>query len=123
VVRGSQPEITLNGPLDQKWEAGVAYVDPSGTITDPFEGDLSRLLSSDAGEKVDVSTPGMYTVTYLMTAPDAQNLLANSKTRTVTVADTIEPVGDRLNLKLRFPEDCSNLSSHTLLAADYRSLH
>jgi len=92
VVRGSQPEITLNGPLDQKWEAGVAYVDPGGKITDPDEGDLSLLLSSDASEKVDVATPSTYTVTYFMTAPNAKSIIANSKTRTVTVADTIKPV-------------------------------
>jgi hypothetical protein len=92
VVDGSPPEIILNGPLDQKWEAGVAYVDPGGTIADPFEGDLSHLLSSDASEKVNVRTPGTYTVTYFMRSPDAQNLFADIKTRMVTVADTIKPV-------------------------------
>jgi hypothetical protein len=96
VVSGSQPVIILNGDLNQKWEAGVAYVDPGGTISDPFEGDLSQLLSSDASEKVDVSNPGTYTVTYFMTSPDAQNLLASSKTRTVTVADTIKPVREEI---------------------------
>jgi hypothetical protein len=70
----------------------MAYEDPGGKIVDPFEGDLSSLLASDADNTVDTSTLGTYTVTYTMTEPDVQNLRANPKTRTVIVVDTTKPV-------------------------------
>ena len=91
VVEGTVPEIILKGPITLNWEAGVPYVDPGGRIQDPFEGDLSRLLEDTPGD-VDVTTPGTYTVTYFMKGQDVQGLIANQKTRTVIVADTIKPV-------------------------------
>ena len=95
VVDGTQPVIQLRGPLVQPSEAGLPYEDPGGTIQDPFEGDLSNLLASDASRTVNTMIPGTYFVTYTMTEPDAQNLRADPRTRTVVVKDTIKPVSGK----------------------------
>jgi hypothetical protein len=84
--------ITLNGRVDMTTEAGQDFLDPLGNITDFIEGNLTSDLGSDAATAVNTSVLGVYTVTYYMTKPDNQGLLAFNVTRTVRVADRTKPV-------------------------------
>jgi hypothetical protein len=92
VIDPTEPEIKLNGPVDMTTEAGQAFIDPFGTITDLIEGDLTADLASDAATAVNTNVLGVYTVTYYMTKADKQGLLAFNVTRIVRVVDRIKPV-------------------------------
>jgi hypothetical protein len=92
VIDPTEPVIKLNGRVDMTTEAGQAFIDPFGTITDPSEGDLTADLASDAATVVNTNTLGVYTVTYYMTKADKQGLLAFNVTRTVSVVDRTKPV-------------------------------
>ena len=92
VVKGNMPIINLNGKRSMVWEAGVPFVDPSGTIIDTIQPELSDQLVSDAATAVNVNSLGTYTITYTMAKADIQGLIAAPLVRTVTVQDTISPV-------------------------------
>jgi hypothetical protein len=95
IIGFAEPAIKLIGRVDMTTDAGQAFADPFGTISDPIEGDLTADLASDAATAVNTNVLGVYTVTYYMTKADKQGLLAFNVTRTVRVVDRISPVSGR----------------------------
>lgn len=92
IIVGGRPFISLNGKVTMDWEAGVAFVDPLGTITDSLQPDLDVHLNSDANTAVNVNRLGVYNVTYSMAKADNQGYFAEPVVRTVIVKDTQAPV-------------------------------
>ncbi len=88
VVDTTPPVITLIGPASLTVEAAVPYVDQGATASDIAAGDLTASIVTV--NNVNVSTPGVYTVTYNVTDPS--NNAAAEVIRTVTVVDTTAPV-------------------------------
>ncbi len=80
------PEITLLGNITVTHEAASAYSDPGATWTDAVDGNGT----TDVSAAVNVSVPGMYTLTY--SKSDVAGNAATQVTRTVTVQDTTIPV-------------------------------
>jgi formylglycine-generating enzyme required for sulfatase activity len=82
------PVITLLGDNPVTLECGDSYTDAGATADDVCDGDLTAFLSTV--NPVNVSVPGVYTVTYNVS--DAASNPAIEVTRTVTVEDTTVPV-------------------------------
>jgi hypothetical protein len=73
-----------------KWEAGVPWIDPGGTVTDNVDGDIPWDRVQITGDPVDVTHLGNYTVRYDVF--DAAGNAAVQVVRVVTVVDTTGPV-------------------------------
>ncbi|KAG1707638.1 Pesticidal crystal protein Cry22Aa [Nymphon striatum] len=86
VADTTKPVISLVGANPQTIEAGGSYTELGATIVDHETG-LTAVIDASA---VDTSTPGDYSVTYNVT--DSAGNIADTVTRTVTVADTTKPV-------------------------------
>ena len=85
-VDDTAPLITLLGNATVTHEAAVAYSDAGATWTDAVDGNGTAVLSGS----VNVSVPGVYTLTY--SKSDVAGNAATQVTRTVTVQDTTIPV-------------------------------
>ena len=70
------------------WEAGVAWVEPGGTVQDNYDGVIPWSNVVVTGP-VDVAKPGTYPVHYSVRDSSGNEGVAD---RTVTVADTRPPV-------------------------------
>jgi len=77
------PVITLLGDNPMSLEVGSTYVEPGATATDDVDGDISADIII-AGDTVDSSSIGSYTVTYNVS--DAVGNAAQQVTRTVLVS-------------------------------------
>jgi uncharacterized protein YjbI with pentapeptide repeats len=89
VIDETGPVITLIGPTSITLEAGVdSYTEQGASAFDNVDGDISSAIVVTG--PVDTSTVGTYTVDYDVT--DNQGLKAVTKSRVVTVSDTIAPV-------------------------------
>lgn len=82
------PIITLLGDLSITVEKDHAYVEPGYTALDYYNEDISNNIIINSN--VDLSTPGVYNITYDL--KDNANNSAIQKTRTITVHDTTLPV-------------------------------
>ena len=86
VVDTTNPVIALNGADEMTLEChGPAFSDPGASASDACAGDLSVSVSGS----VDVNTVGDYVLTYSANDPSGNS---DSKTRTVHVFDTTNPV-------------------------------
>lgn len=81
------PEITLLDANPLNVECGTSYTDPGTTAMDACENDLTASIV--VTNPVDVMVVGEYAVLYNVT--DAANNVAEEKTRTVNVVDTLPP--------------------------------
>jgi hypothetical protein len=86
VVDTTSPVISLTGNSTVTHEAATSYTDAGATWTDTLDGNGTIV----AVGSVNVSVPGVYTLTYDIT--DAAGNAADQITRTVTVQDTTKPV-------------------------------
>ena len=82
------PIITLLGDLSITVEKDHAYVEPGYTALDYYNEDISNNIIINSN--IDISTPGVYNITYDL--KDNANNSAIQKTRTITVHDTTLPV-------------------------------
>ena len=82
------PEITLRGESSMTVECGDEFEDPGATAYDDCDGDVTDC--GGTGEGVDTTCTGAYTIVY--NATDSSGNIADTVTRTVTVADTEPPV-------------------------------
>ena len=85
VVDTTPPVLTLNGPAAVTIEAGAAWTDPGATAIDPCGADLTAAIRVSGS--VNRRVPGVYVLTYSVS--DGVNL--STRTRTVTVVDTVAP--------------------------------
>ncbi|SEC77072.1 PKD domain-containing protein [Tenacibaculum sp. MAR_2009_124] len=76
------PVITLNGDASMTVVEGGTFTDPGATATDNTDGDISANITV-AGDTVDTSTIGTYTITYNVS--DAAGNAATEVTRSVEV--------------------------------------
>jgi hypothetical protein len=88
VVDTTVPQITLSGSSTVTHEAGMSFTDWGAIAVDSLDGDLSGNV--DVVSTVDVSKPGVYTVSYGLS--DAVGNKAKGVLRTVTIVDTRPPV-------------------------------
>jgi hypothetical protein len=89
-----KPEITLLGDVVMQLVVGTAFTDPSATVADAEDGNITNKLVATG--TVDVNTIGSYTITY--NATDSQSLAADTKTRIVNVvAAPVTPPGCTAN--------------------------
>jgi len=88
VVDTAKPVITLLGDNPATIECHGSYADAGATASDTCAGDLTASIV--AADNVDVNAPGTYTVRYNVS--DGNGNGADEVTRTVTVADTVNPV-------------------------------
>ena len=79
--------ITLVGanPLTVEADASLAFADPGATAVDPYDGDVTALVS--VAGAVTRSSPGTYTLVYSVTNSQGQTTEAK---RTVRVEDTVD---------------------------------
>lgn len=83
-----KPVITLVGSSNPSIPMSVAFVDTGATAADDEDGDITASIV--IVNNVNMSAPGVYTVTYNVS--DAAGNLADQVTRTVTVFDDIPPL-------------------------------
>lgn len=76
-----KPEITLLGNVVMELVIGTPFIDPSATVADPEDGNITNKLVATG--TVDFNTLGSYIITY--NATDSKNLAADVKTRTVNI--------------------------------------
>jgi hypothetical protein len=89
VLDSTGPSITLNGPADPTLECGVdSYTELGASASDVC--DPTVTAATVGGDTADTGTPGVYIVTY--DSMDAAGNPATQVTRSVTVADTTDPV-------------------------------
>ncbi len=92
----SKPVISLLGDVAMSLMLGTSYTEPSATVADQEEGNITNKLVTTGF--VDMNTLGAYIVKY--NATDSMALAANEVTRTVTVvaacADGKDNDGDQL---------------------------
>lgn len=81
VVGNQKPEITLLGDALMQLVVGSTFTDPSATVSDPEEGNITNKLVATG--TVNTGVIGSYTIIY--NATDSQNLAADTRTRTVNV--------------------------------------
>ncbi|WP_224368854.1 immunoglobulin-like domain-containing protein [Hyalangium versicolor] len=82
------PTILVNGPTEQAYECGAAYVDPGATANDQCAGDLtSQIVANQVGNP---NQPGVFTITYSVTDP-AGHSVTSPVVRTVHVNDNAAP--------------------------------
>ncbi len=79
------PTIALNGAASVQLECGDAWSDPGAVALDAGGAPLTVTVTGTVNRFL----PGVYTLTYKATPPGAAQI---SVTRTVTVADTLNPV-------------------------------
>ena len=92
VIAAELPVIRPNGGKGTiVHEATMPFKDPLAIIEDTLDGDLTRLLQSDAQAVVNVDKLGTYTITYSMSSPDTQGETAVPVERKVNVVDRIKP--------------------------------
>ena len=84
----TRPVITVLGNASVVVEAGSQYVDAGATVNDAFVGDITTSLV--VKNPVVTGNLGNYIVTY--SAKDGSGNSAFSRTRTISVQDTIGPV-------------------------------
>ena len=90
VTDTTAPVITLVGDSTVSVTCGDSYQDAGATATDTCEGDLTSSIVPSGGN-VDVTSPGVYTISYDVS--DSAGNAAQTVTRVVTVeADTAGPV-------------------------------
>ena len=77
--------LTLNGPAAVTIEAGTAWIDPGATATDACGTNLTGAIHVTG--RVNRHVPGVYVLTYSVS--DGVN--SATRTRTVTVVDTVAP--------------------------------
>ena len=87
VLAATNPELTLIGSSDITLACGTPYTEPGFSATLGCSPDLSDDVQI-TGE-VDTETPGVYTLTYSVTAPGGTTA---TQQRTVRVEDTTAPV-------------------------------
>lgn len=90
VIPAQKPVIRLQGSQDMFIDVGTPFIDPSATVSDSIDGDLTAWLRV-IGD-VNTSRLGAYVLTYSLPQPDTQGLFADNKTRTVRVVDREPPV-------------------------------
>lgn len=83
----TKPVITLIGETVMQLLVGSSFTDPSATVFDAEDGDITNKLVATG--TVNTAVLGTYTITY--NATDTQNLAADQKTRTVTVYNNVIP--------------------------------
>lgn len=84
----SAPEITLQGSSLMYVEVGESFNDPGAIAADSEDGNLTSSIVTSG--TVDVNTLGTYYVNYDVQDSDSND--AETKTRTVIVRDTTDPV-------------------------------
>ncbi|HSE34661.1 MAG TPA: immunoglobulin-like domain-containing protein, partial [Candidatus Paceibacterota bacterium] len=77
-----KPMITVLGADPMTLTLGSTFTDPSATVADPEDGDITAKLVTTG--TVNTGIVGSYTLTY--NATDSDNMAADPKTRTVIVA-------------------------------------
>jgi hypothetical protein len=83
------PSITVLPPFHRTFECGTGpYTDPGATASDLCAGDLTGSIMTTG--QVLPGTAGMYTLTYSVTDPSGNRVLAG-QARTVNVQDTLPP--------------------------------
>ena len=87
VVENQAPVISLLGSAAFTIECKSAYTEPGWNASDPEDGDLAGDVIVDGS--VDTENTGVYELTYRV--QDSRGLWAESRVRTVTVADTNAP--------------------------------
>ena len=85
VMDTTSPEILVLGETSILHEINTPYIDAGAAVQDNFD-DTYKIYSEGV---VDVTNSGVYTITY--SAKDTENNESESKTRTVTVVDTLPP--------------------------------
>ena len=90
VVDTTAPVITVSGSNPVDTEVHLPYVDAGAEATDNYDGKDAITKAIKASDNLDLHTLGAYTVTYNVT--DANDNVAEAKTRTVNVVDTTAPV-------------------------------
>ncbi len=80
------PQITVNGPIDQQFECGNAYVDPGASATDVCAGQVAVTATRNG----DSTRPGDFTITYSARDPSG-NEVTSPVVRTVHVNDNAPP--------------------------------
>jgi hypothetical protein len=88
VVDTTEPVITLSGGSYVTHEAGGSYTEAGASAIDVVDGDLS--VEMDVVSTVNISRPGVYTVSYGVS--DAAGNKSKAAVRKVTVVDTTGPV-------------------------------
>lgn len=89
VVRDkSAPVVTLLGDAEMIIECSEPYNEPGATVLDACEGDLSAAVIV-GGDRVNISQPGVYRVTYKAT--DTVGNTSEELVRTVRVVDSKKP--------------------------------
>ena len=83
------PVITLNGSATIELNQGFVYFEPGAVCSDNVDADKDATI---AGDTVDTSTVGTYTVKY--TCTDSANNIADTVTRTVIIKSTETPPAD-----------------------------
>ena len=83
----AKPVITLLGDVVMNLFLGTSYVEPSATVLDQEDGNITNKLVT-AGT-VDTNTLGAYTITY--NATDSKDVAADQKSRTVNVVSPPTP--------------------------------
>ncbi|ADO70143.1 uncharacterized protein STAUR_2339 [Stigmatella aurantiaca DW4/3-1] len=83
------PAITVNGPLDQTFECGSAYVDPGAEANDLCAGNLTPEIVSTRTPIP--GQPGAFSITYSVTDPSG-NTVTSPTSRTVKSDDNTPPV-------------------------------
>lgn len=89
IIDTTVPVIELLGEAEVSVECGDAFIDPGATAADACDGDLTAEIAV-SGDEVDTNTVGTYVISYDVT--DGERHAAAPVTRTVTVADTTEPL-------------------------------
>ena len=83
----AKPVITLIGDTVMQLLIGSTFTDPSATVADLEDGDITHKLVATG--TVNTAVLGTYTITY--NATDTANLAADQKTRTVTIFNNVIP--------------------------------
>lgn len=88
VVDVTKPDITLIGGTDIGVPYGASWTEPGYTANDNYDGDISNLVSITG--TVNTSVLGDYTLLY--DVDDSSSNDAVTKSRTVSVYDSVDPV-------------------------------
>jgi hypothetical protein len=86
VVDTVAPVITLNGSSTISLEVGSTYSELGANVSDNYASNLSVMITGS----VNTNLLGAYTITYSASDPSGNNAI--SKTRTVRIVDTTNPV-------------------------------
>ncbi len=81
-----KPHITLNGNKTILVNIGDKFVDPGANAVDNFDGDISKLITTEQTPTIDTSRPGNYKIIYKVSDKAGNE---DSAKRTVVVLDVI----------------------------------